>query len=316
MQGVFPSVSKGFFCLAFIASGIAFAQPPPEFLFKERYMVKVESCHIGGNVSGPIELQLLSNGNAVFNESKKIQPAKSPDINFDKNFVFEYLPGDSISVKLLDNGRWWKKEVLSLTSSSPSALFEIMETKLEHEKSSLKFKMLYPAGKYNVALKMSYLCDDDLTRVGGMLPDTGKYERMGRAFADAVQSEEKLKKLNEMVVAEIKNVAKEKIADKVEHYVKILQNGNVIFDSWDKKQLCGQTATWDDLLFDIDWKPGDKIEVFFYDADDLIRGKNDLVFEKMSNTQESINIFNGALRGGKNNNSFLAFELRFPSDFR
>jgi len=260
-------------------------------LCPRNFNVKIKEFTLSDSAGGKIEIQIYSNEKIIFSAEEQVQPEKKGAFSVNKEFNFAYTPGDSLKVQNFRKGRLFNKTLLSRTSSSADAVNEIFSSSLENNGNAISFETFYPQGLYRIKIDKSFMADKDFIAAGGV-PETNKYEKVGKLILDTGDG--------------TKQYLKEKISDKVQQRIRIRGNGKIILDSISLRKLSGQSADWD-LVFEIDWKPGDNIEVLFSDYDFLT--SDDIIFSKSSNTETSISIFNGVLRGGSENKSFISFRI-------
>ena len=295
MRSFIMSFGRGFSIgiSLFLMTAALFLSFPSEAgeLCPRNFNVKVKECSLSDSAGGKIEIRIYSNEKLLFSAEEQVKAGKKVVFPVDKDFSFAYLPGDTLKVQLVRKGMFFNKTIFSRTSSSADAVNEIFSSSIENDGSTISFAVFYAEGLYRIKIDKSFIADRDFIAAGGV-PEPNKYEKVGRMLLETYDG--------------AKQYLKGKIADKVQQRILVRRNGKIILDSIDLRKLCGQCADWN-LVFEIDWKPQDRIEVIFSDCD--FPKYDDVIFTKLSDTETSISIFNGILRGGCENKSFITFRI-------
>ena len=181
--------------------------------------------------------------------------------------------GDFIKIELRNAGIIWDGSIIRHESSNLNSIKQMFEGKHEKDGSWYQCKLVScTEGKYQIQLISSTMAMDDI----------------------------------KAIIATVKNpiTGGDILLDTPDHFVFVKKNGKVIFTTGDLGDDCGEQKIWVNLTFEIQWKPWDKIEVGFDESNPAI---NSHIFLKTDNTENSLDLLNGQLSGGKSNSSNVRF---------
>jgi len=244
----------------------------------EKLNLVVEACHlnigkIGGRENGKGDPRLVIYKNKVpaYDSKIKHKDATGPDFTFNDAISMEIKKGDSVKIVLSDVDVIRDDVLISQESSDLNSIKQMLNGKHEKEGSWYQCKLQkYAQGKYLVQLISSSMARDDVDATIPKAPVIGKE------------------------------------LDVPDHLVCVWQNGKEIFTTGKAGEDCGPLKKWDRQSFEIQWKPGDKLEVGFYERDPM---QNDKIFLVTDSTDNSLGLFTGTLAGGKSNSSNVIFSI-------
>jgi hypothetical protein len=238
----------------------------------------VGACHlnldkigIGEKGKGDPYIVIYKNKKAMYDSRTKHKNGTGPDFVFNDSLSFDIRKGDTVKIVLGDADVLLDDILISQESSDFNSIRQMLNGRHEKDGSWYQCKLNYTPGKYHVQLISSSMVKDDLDET--------------IMSAGGIQ------------------------IDNPDHLVCVWQNSKEIFSTGKKGENCGPQKKWDDQSFDIQWKPGDKIEIGFYERDPL---QNDKIFFVTDSTDNSIGIFMDTLSGGKSNSSNVIFSLKGP----
>lgn len=238
----------------------------------------IESCHLnidkigtGEQGKGDPFITIYKNKTVIYNSRLKHKNATGPDFVFNDALSFDIRKGDAVKIVLGDADVLQDDILICQESSEFNSIKQMLNGRHEKDGSWYQCKLNYPSGKYRIQLISSSMAKDDL--------------------------DENILSANGIQI------------DNPDHLVCVWQNSKEIFTTGNNGDNCGPQKKWTDQFFDIQWKPGDKIEVGFYERDPL---QNDKIFLITDSTDNSIGIFMDTLSGGKSNSSNVIFSLKGP----
>lgn len=266
------------FAIVFLIFPVSWTLAVHESTDTTKVNLTVESCHLNIEKIGMYEdgkgdprMSIYRNKEKIYDSKVKHKNATGPDYTFNDEISFDIRKGDTVRVTLADADILYDDILITQESSDFNSIKQMLNGRHGRDGSWYQFKLNYTPGKYKVQLISSSMAKDDLDET---LLSAGGLQ-----------------------------------LDNPDHLVCVWQNGKEIFSTGKLGENSGPQKKWVDQNFEINWKPGDKLEVGFYERDPL---QNDKIFLITDSTDNSIAIFMDALSGGKSNSSNVIFSLKGP----
>lgn len=253
-------------------SNISFASDNPP---SEQLNVLVNSCHLnidkigrGERDKGDPCIIIYKDEIKIYDSRGKHKKAIGPDFTFNDIVSVKIKNGDSVKIVLADADILLDDILFSQESSNLNSIKQMLDGKHEKDGSWYKCNLLkYPPGNYQIQLVSSSIAKDDM--------DASIYKLKWWGYIE-----------------------------EADHLVFVRRNGKEIFTTGNEGNDCGDYKKWDNQTFEIQWKPNDKIEVGFYQRNLFI---NDKIFLFVDDTENSLDLLNGSLAGGKSKSSNIIF---------